>query len=79
LNLKPTLSKARWGLRKLHHLARLMNQGRRVPVASVSLINEIRRLGLGAPWRDLPDIFVRTPPARIASFAGGGRESGARL
>ena len=34
------------GLRKLHHLAGLMNQGRRIPVASVSLIDEIRRLGL---------------------------------
>jgi len=29
----------------------------------------------GAPWRDL----VHTPPATIASFAGGGRTSGARL
>jgi multidrug resistance protein MdtO len=34
------------GLRKLHHLAGLMNQGRRIPVASVSLIDEIRRLSL---------------------------------
>jgi multidrug resistance protein MdtO len=34
------------GLRKLHHLAGLMNQGRRIPVPSVSLIDEIRRLGL---------------------------------
>ena len=34
------------GLRKLHHLAGLINQGRRIPVASVSLIDEIRRLGL---------------------------------
>src|SRR5262249_32221763 len=34
------------GLRKLHHLAGLMNQGRRIPVASVSLIDEIRQLGL---------------------------------
>ena len=34
------------GLRKLHHLAGFMNQGRRIPVASVSLIDEIRRLSL---------------------------------
>jgi multidrug resistance protein MdtO len=34
------------GLRKLHHLAGLLNQGRRVPVASISMIDEIRRLGL---------------------------------
>jgi len=34
------------GLRKLHHLAGLLNQGRRIPVASVSMIDEIRRLGL---------------------------------
>ena len=34
------------GLRKLHHLAGLMNRSRRIPVASVSLIDEIRRLGL---------------------------------
>ena len=34
------------GLRKLHHLAGLISQGRRIPVASVSLIDEISRLGL---------------------------------
>src|SRR5262249_60884949 len=34
------------GLRKLRHLAGLMNQGRRVPIASVSLIDEVGRLGL---------------------------------
>ena len=45
------------GLRKLHYLAGLTNQGRRVPFASVSLINEFRRLGLGAAWLELPGIF----------------------
>ena len=32
----------------------------------------------GAPWRDVPEPSVRTPPATIASFAGDGRASGAR-
>ena len=31
----------------------------------------------GAPWRDLPGASVHTPPATTASFAGGGRASGA--
>jgi transposase len=30
----------------------------------------------GAPWRDLPDNFGRTPLATIASCAGDGRASG---
>ena len=30
----------------------------------------------GAPWRDLPDNFGRTPLATIVSFAGDGRASG---
>ena len=30
----------------------------------------------GAPWRDLPDNFARTPLATIALFAGGGLASG---
>ena len=34
------------GLRKLHNLAGLMNRSRSIPVASVSLIDEIGRLGL---------------------------------
>jgi multidrug resistance protein MdtO len=36
---------AAW-LRKLHHLAGLMTQARRVPIANVSLIDEVGRLGL---------------------------------
>ena len=32
----------------------------------------------GAPWRDLPDDFVRIPPATTASFAGDERASGPR-
>jgi multidrug resistance protein MdtO len=34
------------GLRKLHHLAGLLRQGRRIPIPSVSLIEETSRLGL---------------------------------
>src|SRR5215471_4792969 len=34
------------GLLKLHHLAGLLHQGRRVPIPSASLIDEIRELGL---------------------------------
>jgi multidrug resistance protein MdtO len=34
------------GLRKLHHLAGLMNRNRRLPIPSVFLIEEIRELGL---------------------------------
>jgi transposase len=30
----------------------------------------------GAPWRDVPDDFVLTPPATTASFVGGGQVSG---
>ena len=30
----------------------------------------------GAPWRDVPDNFVRTPLATIASFVGDERGSG---
>ena len=33
----------------------------------------------GAPWRDLPDHLVPTPPVIIASSAGAGRASGAEL
>ncbi len=32
----------------------------------------------GAPWRDLPQNLVRTPPATTASFAGGVLASGPR-
>jgi transposase len=31
----------------------------------------------GAPWRDLPEAFGRTPRATTASSAGGGLVSGA--
>jgi transposase len=33
----------------------------------------------GAPWRDLPETFGPYTTATIASFAGDGRASGARL
>ena len=33
----------------------------------------------GAPWRDLPEDFGRTPPATIALFPGAGRACGISL
>ena len=74
------------GLRKLHHLAGLMNQGRRIPVASVSLIDEIRRLGLLlVAWLRIEDntrnalapaaVFCRAAEQRVANGRGSARRT----
>jgi multidrug resistance protein MdtO len=58
------------GLHKLHSLAGLMHRGRRAPVASVSLIDEIGRLGLLLlAWSGVGD-SARAALAPAAAFCG---------